>query len=128
MIDPRVGFVRDSFVAMAMILDLLAASRMPLSRLVAGLPRYTMVKDQYPLPEMGTANATDMTGLWGRIASAFPDARADHRDGLRLEWDDRWVHVRASNTEPIVRVIAEAAEEAQARELSHRVGQWVAAG
>ena len=49
-----------------------------------------------------------MTGLWERIAAAFPEARADHRDGLRLEWDDRWVHVRASNTEPIVRVIAEA--------------------
>ncbi len=125
-IDPRVGFVRDSFAAMAMILDLMAESGMPLSRLVAELPRFTMVKDQYPVPEIGTADASDVVGLWGRIASAFPDARADRRDGLRLEWDDRWVHVRSSNTEPIVRVIAEAVEEAEARELSRRVGQWVA--
>ena len=60
----------------------------------------------------------DIAGLWERIAAAFPDARADRRDGLRLEWDDRWVHVRASNTEPIVRVIAEAPEAAEARDLS----------
>ena len=65
-----------------------------------------------------------MSALWDRIAAAFPDARADRRDGLRLDWDDRWVHVRASNTEPIVRVIAEAADPAEARELGrpHRPG------
>ena len=54
--------------------------------------------------------------------------RADRRDGLRLEWSDRWVHVRASNTEPIVRVIAEAAGEQQARELAEEVGRMVKAG
>ncbi len=48
-IDPRVGFVRDSFVAMALVLDLLAATGEPLSRLVDQLPRFAMVKDQYPL-------------------------------------------------------------------------------
>ena len=50
-----------------------------------------------------------MAELWDRIAEAHNEAEADRRDGLRLEWEDRWVHVRASNTEPIVRVIAEAA-------------------
>jgi phosphomannomutase len=44
---------------------------------------------------------------------------------LRLEWDDRWVHVRASNTEPIVRVIAEAALAPLARELANKIGRWV---
>jgi phosphomannomutase len=48
-IDPRVGFVRDSFVAMAMVLDLMAATGELLSHLVAGLPHYAMIKDQYPL-------------------------------------------------------------------------------
>ena len=117
-IDPRVGFVRDSFVAMAMILDLMAGRDMPLSRLVAELAPVCMVKDQYPIPPgSASADAGRMSSsLWDRIASAFPDARADRRDGLRLEWDDRWVHVRASNTEPIVRVIAEAAEPAEARD------------
>jgi phosphomannomutase len=125
-IDPRVGYVRDSFVAMAMILDLMASTGLPLSRLVAELPRFSMVKDQYPLAASGTAGARDLTGVWDRITKAFPDARADRHDGLRLEWDDRWVHVRASNTEPIVRVIAEAPEVGEARELSRRIGEWVA--
>jgi phosphomannomutase len=66
-----------------------------------------------------------MTSLWEQIASAFPEARADHRDGLRLDWGDRWVHVRASNTEPIVRVIAEAPDAAEARDLSARIGRWM---
>ena len=48
-IDPRVGFVRDSFVGMALVLDLLASSDRPLSRWVDTLPRFAMVKDQYPL-------------------------------------------------------------------------------
>ncbi len=54
-IDPRVGYVRDSFVAMALVLDLLAATGEPLSQLVADLPRYAMVKDQYPLATGKTA-------------------------------------------------------------------------
>jgi phosphomannomutase len=79
-----------------------------------------MVKDQYPI-----GSAADVAALWDRIAAAHPEARADRRDGLRLEWDDRWVHIRASNTEPIVRVIAEATGPADARELTARIGRWV---
>jgi len=130
-IDPRVGYVRDSFVGMAMILDLLAASGTSLSDLVDGLPRYAMVKDQYPLgtgPDAASearGGATGIAALWDGIVAACPEARADRRDGLRLDWDDRWVHVRASNTEPIVRVIAEAALPALARDLADRIGRWV---
>ena len=130
-IDPRVGYVRDSFAAMALALDLMAASALPLSQLVAELPRYTMIKDQYPIQAahrviwLGELGPEGVSALWDRIASAFPDARADRRDGLRLEWPDRWVHIRASNTEPIVRVIAEAVEPAVAHELTGRIGRWV---
>jgi phosphomannomutase len=129
-IDPRVGYVRDSFVGMALVLDLLAASGERLSRLVDGLPRYAMVKDQYPLGGGGSGHpaqrgAGAVTALWDRIAAASPEARADRRDGLRLDWDDCWVHVRASNTEPIVRVIAEAADGEKARALADRIGRWV---
>jgi phosphomannomutase len=124
-IDPRIGYVRDSFVAMGLVLDLMAATGEPLSRLVAGLPQYTMVKEQYPLGGGGAGAAADVAALWDRVAAAFPEARADRRDGLRLEWDDRWVHIRASNTEPIVRVIAEAVEPAAARDLTGRIGRWV---
>jgi phosphomannomutase len=125
-IDPRVGFVRDSFVGMALVLDLLAASGVPLSRLVADLPRFAMVKDQYPLrPD---TRDRGIAALWDEITAAHPEAAADRRDGLRLDWSDRWVHVRSSNTEPIVRVIAEAAVPQDARRLADQIGRWVTAG
>jgi phosphomannomutase len=89
-----------------------------------------MVKDQYPVPTVGSTSShreglNEVAVLWDRIASAYPEAEADRRDGLRLEWHDRWVHIRASNTEPIVRVIAEAVEPADARDLTDRIGRWV---
>jgi phosphomannomutase len=121
-IDPRVGFVRDSFSAMALVLDLLAKSGRPLSALVDELPRYAMVKDQYPLG----GSTGDVIGLFDRIAQAYPEAKADRRDGLRLDWPDRWAHIRASNTEPIVRVIAEAVDASTARSLADKLGRQVA--
>lgn len=117
-IDPRVGFVRDSFVGMAMVLDLMAATGEPLSSLVDALPKYAMVKDKFPLGDVPVAD------LFDRIADAHPDARADRGDGLRLDWDDCWAHIRASNTEPIVRVIAEAEDADRARELADFLGRW----
>jgi phosphomannomutase len=122
-IDPRVGFVRDSFVGMALVLDLLAESGEPLSSLVDRLPKHAMVKDQYPLA--GGGGPAAVVALWDKITAAYPEASADRRDGLRLDWPDRWAHVRASNTEPIVRVIAEAAEFPAARALADEIGRWV---
>ncbi|MDG3005599.1 phosphoglucosamine mutase [Paludisphaera mucosa] len=127
-IDPRVGLVRDSFVGMALTLDLLASgpASKPLSAWVDELPRFAMVKDQYPLPPGLGPDA--IAGLWDRIAAAHSTAEIDRRDGLRLTWADRWVHVRASNTEPIVRVIAEAGAAGDARSLADDVGRRVTAG
>ena len=121
-IDPRIGFVRDSFVGMAVVLDLLAATDAPLSTFVDALPRFAMVKDQYP---RGIAKATE---LFDRIAAAHPEAKVDRTDGLRLDWDDRWAHVRSSNTEPIVRVITESKDETISRALADRIGRWVVSG
>ena len=124
-IDPRVGFVRDSFVAMALVLDLLAESGEPLSRLVDRLPRFAMVKRSFPLT--GGGGAETIAALWDSIRAASPEATDDRRDGLRLEWPDRWVHVRASNTEPIVRVIAEAVHASDAEALASTVGRHLTA-
>jgi phosphomannomutase len=119
-IDPRVGFVRDSFVAMAVVLDLLASQDESLSQIVDRLPRLAMVKDHCVLgPAAPKGDA--ISDLWEQIASGYPDAQADRRDGLRLDWPDRWVQVRASNTEPIVRVIAEAEDHSLARRLVDRI-------
>jgi phosphomannomutase len=125
-IDPRVGFVRDSFVGMALVLDLLASlsSARTLSHWVDSLPRFAMVKNQYPMASE-TSTPEQISALWKRIAQKYPEARTDDRDGLRLDWVDRWVHIRSSNTEPLVRVIAEAPEAETARSLADQVGLWV---
>jgi phosphomannomutase len=123
-IDPRVGFVRDSFASMALVLDLLAKTGRPLSNLVDELPKYAMVKDQYPLFD----SLAGIGDLFDWIAASHPEAKADRRDGLRLDWPDRWAHVRSSNTEPIVRVIAEAVDPSTARALADLIGRAVTGG
>jgi phosphomannomutase len=100
-IDPRVGWVRDPFVGMAMILNLMADQGQKLSELIASLPAYAMKKTKVTVPKERLAGALDV------IEKRCPDAKVNRVDGLRLDWADRWVHVRASNTEPAVRVIAE---------------------
>jgi phosphomannomutase len=82
-----------------------------------------MVKDRCPLHPADADRPIDL--VLDRVRQAHPEARADRSDGLRLDWTDAWVHVRASNTEPIVRVIAESADENQARDLVDRVKQAV---
>jgi phosphomannomutase len=74
----------------------------------------------------GSGGPETVAELFGRIAEVHPDARADRRDGLRLDWPDCWAHVRASNTEPIVRVIAEAGDRERAHELANILGRWFA--
>jgi phosphomannomutase len=119
-IDPRIGYVRDPFIGAALVLSLLVETGKKLSELVAELPRYTIVKDKF------TAGPSQLADLYGQMQTHWPDAKANRDDGLRLDWHDRWVHVRPSNTEPIVRVIAEAPEPEAAQRLCREVGTMLA--
>ncbi len=110
-IDPRVGYVRDSFVGMALTLEALAVQEKPLSELVKGLPQYAIHKTSVQLDRDQIAPGLD------RLTRHFADASTDRMDGLRLDWNDRWLLIRASNTEPIVRLIAEAKTMDLARQL-----------
>ena len=105
---------RDAPVGAALILQLLHEEGRPLSQIVADMPRYVIVKDKLDRP-----NAS-LDVVYDALRSAFPGATADSQDGLRLSWPDRWVHVRPSGTEPIVRVIAEAPTNREAVELVKR--------
>jgi phosphomannomutase len=111
---PEVHLGRDAPIGAALLLQLLVEEGRPLSAIVADLPRYVIVKDKLPRPDVS------LEQVYGALRAAFPDAAADTQDGLRLSWPDRWVHVRPSGTEPIVRVIAEAPNEDAARELVRR--------
>jgi len=113
-IDPRVGYVRDSFISMAHVLEGLATRTGTLSQWVDSLPRYTIVKDKLVCP------AERIDAACAAIRSEFADGMAAEGDGLRVDWPDRWIQVRASNTEPILRVIAEAPDDATARDLCAR--------
>jgi phosphomannomutase len=115
-IDPRVGFVRDPFIGMGLVLNLLADTGQKLSEVVAELPAYHIVKDRYRVdPER-------LPALFAALEKRWPQTRANRLDGLRLDWPDRWLHVRTSNTEPIVRVIAEAPRADEAEQLCREVG------
>jgi len=98
-------------VGAALILQLMLEEDRPLSAVVADRPRYVIVKDKLDRPD------APLDAVYLALRSAFPDAVADAQDGLRLDWPDRWVHLRPSGTEPIVRVIAEGPTEADARQL-----------
>jgi phosphomannomutase len=115
-IDPRVGWVRDPFIGMGMILNLMAETGSKLSQLVEQLPCYTIVKDKYEV------SRERLPALFTALQQRWPEATASCVDGLRLDWQDRWIHVRGSNTEPIIRVIAEAPTAGVARQLCKDVG------
>ncbi|HVS40601.1 MAG TPA: phosphoglucosamine mutase, partial [Gemmataceae bacterium] len=115
-IDPRIGLVRDPFIGMGLILNLMAETGKKLSELVAELPTYHIVKDKY------TVSGDRLPELFAALTQRWPEATADRQDGLRLDWPDRWLHVRPSNTEPIVRVIAEAPRMEEASALCRAAG------
>ena len=105
---------RDAPLGAAIILQLLVEEGRQLSAIVRDHPSYVIVKDKLDRPD------ASLDTVYDALRRAFPGAEADTQDGLRLAWPDRWVHVRPSGTEPIVRVIAEAPTAADARELVAR--------
>ncbi|HZV04067.1 MAG TPA: phosphoglucosamine mutase, partial [Gemmataceae bacterium] len=115
-LDPRVGLVRDPFIGMGMVLNLMAETGHKLSELVAELPVYHIVKDKYTVPR------EQLPALYESLTKRWPEAAVNRLDGLRLDWPDRWLHIRPSNTEPIVRVIAEAPKQDDAGKLCRDVG------
>lgn len=114
-IDPRITLVRDSLSAMSLVLQLMAARGKRISELVAELPRYAMIKRKF---ECGRDQVDAATAA---VAEAFANEKVNRVDGTRVDFARGWVHVRASNTEPIVRIIAEAEDEATADGLVQRV-------
>jgi len=107
---PALHIGRDAPLGMALILHGLARSGKTVSALVDEAPRYAIVKAKSP-------RGSDLRKLYDALRRNFADADADERDGLRLAWPDRWLHVRPSGTEPIVRLIAEAPTAAAAESL-----------
>jgi phosphomannomutase len=112
---PALHVGRDAPVGAALVLELLAREGRRVSELVAAAPRYSIVKAKV---ERGARSREQgLEGVYAELRRRFPDAAADTQDGLRLAWRDRWLHVRPSNTEPIIRLIAEAPSAIVAEQL-----------
>ncbi len=89
-IDPRVGLVRDSFVGMAMLLEAMVKRSAKVSQLADELPKYAIHKSKFSFP-------TDaLTAGYSALEKKFSEAKIDRRDGLRLNWNDKWLLVRAA--------------------------------
>ena len=112
-IDPRLHYGRDSLIGLALVLSHLATSKKTINALRDGYAHYEMVKDKLDLdPRL------DLPEALSAMEALYPEVRQTNIDGLKLDFPDGWVHLRGSNTEPIVRVYAEAATQDRARELA----------
>lgn len=110
-IFPGVHLCRDSYTGMAFLLDYLTETEVPVSELVRRLPRYSRKSGKVAF-EHGRLGP-----LMQALLERFPDARTDRSDGLKILTGDGWIHVRASNTEPLLRLAAEAKSAERADEL-----------
>ncbi|HOL30631.1 MAG TPA: phosphoglucosamine mutase [Anaerohalosphaeraceae bacterium] len=114
-IDLRVGPVRDSLVGMALVLQLMADAGKSVSQLAAEVGGYCMYKTKY------SADTIQAQAVIEKAKSLFADALINTRDGCRLDLPDGWIHIRTSNTEPIMRVIIEAKEAAAADRYAKQI-------
>src|SRR5690606_6436602 len=105
---------RDALVGVAMVLQHLANEGRRLSELRADLPAYTITKQKVPLGQ------TSPDGVLADIAERYAGERVNTEDGVKIDFDEGWVHLRKSNTEPIIRIYAEGPDEAAARRLAER--------
>src|SRR3954469_4986017 len=110
-IYPRINFARDSLVGMALVLHLLAASGQTVTQILDTLPRYHMIKEKLVCP-------SDKVGpLLRMLRREYEEQQLDTRDGVKVSLPHGWLLVRGSNTEPIIRLVAEAPTENRAREM-----------
>jgi phosphomannomutase len=116
---PAIHTCRDSFIGMGLVLQYMAESGQSIAELVNTFPRYFMVKHKIAL-------SSDLVfGIVDKLKHRYQDAHIDVTDGLKILLDDQnaWVHIRPSNTEPILRVVSEAPTRADAERLAQKLQQ-----
>jgi len=105
----RVGPIRDSLVGIAFVLQLMTETGNSISQLVSQIGGYYMSKDKF------AADQSQVRQILNSAKEVFADAKLDTSDGCRFDFDDGWLHLRASNTEPVMRVIVEAKDRPTAQ-------------
>lgn len=110
-IFPKIQHARDAVTGMALLLDFMATQDEPMSEIVEQLPKPHIVKRSVRVEGL------DIPELLAAFQKSFPCDNVRDDDGIRHDWDDHWIHIRASGTEPILRIIAESSSANDAAEL-----------
>lgn len=119
-IYPGLHYGRDALVGVAFVLSLLAERNISISQLRSEFPHYEMVKDKIQLtPEI------DVDAILERIKVAYSNEEINDIDGVKIDFENNWVHLRKSNTEPIIRVYAEAATQEEAQRAADKIKEQV---
>ena len=116
-IDLRVSPIRDSLVGIALVLQLMAETEKTVGQLSREIGGYYMTKDKF------TADESQAQQILDAAKKRFADARLDTTDGCRFDFDNGWLHIRASNTEPVIRVIVEAKDRSAAQKYIDAVSK-----
>lgn len=119
-IYPELHYGRDALVGVAMFLSHLADVKMTCSELRDAYPKYTISKNKIALePSM------DVDGILKSMAHLHREEQVDTKDGVKIDFDEEWVHLRKSNTEPIIRIYAESRSEEKAEALALKTIQEI---
>jgi phosphomannomutase len=114
-IDLRVGPIRDSLVGIVLVLQLMAETDKTISQLAGEIGGYYMSKTKF------SADQKQARRILDNSSKVFSEARLDTTDGCRFDFDDGWLHLRASNTEPVMRLIVEARDRQAAQKYIERI-------
>ena len=114
-IFPELHYGRDALVGIALFLTYFANKKLKMSDLKSSFPQYTISKNKLAL-----TNSTNIDLLLEKISNKYKNVKQNKIDGLKLEFENEWVHMRKSNTEPIIRTYAESQYEKSAHSLGER--------
>ena len=106
---------RDSLVGVTMVLNRMSQSDEPLSEIYQSLPQFTILKDKINI------DGIDPEDIVEKATALFGNIEKNTLDGVKFIWENKWVHLRKSNTEPIIRIYSEAPEEEQAKDLIDKI-------
>ncbi len=115
-IYPECHYGRDALVGIALFLSHLAHEKKSVSQLRAGYPQYFIAKNRIDLTP-----STDVDAILAKVKELYKDEEINDIDGVKIDFPDKWVHLRKSNTEPIIRVYSEASTMEAADEIGRKV-------
>ena len=119
-IYPESHYGRDALVGIALFLSSIAQKKISVSQLRKTYPEYFIAKNRIDLkPE------TDIDAILAKVKEMYKDEQVNDIDGVKIDFPDKWVHLRKSNTEPIIRVYSEAATMEEADELGKKIMEVV---